>query len=158
MHICARRQVSNNLFHLIIDKLSSENCLDLLQTPDSDGNLPLHVVARTSEKDSYICKEMLNKIKQIENMHVSASTRRGNNKKLSMLDHLSVKNRLGKTAAHEASQQGHLEILQFMWNKISLDDQKTRQKGFFLYDHDMFSCLHLAAMNGDDQGKQFYIS
>ena len=149
LHICAKRQVSQELFNLILDKLSPNNKAMLMQTPDSDGNLPLHLSARTN-KESYICKGLIDEMKQIKRPFNSEEDS-------VILGILSTKNRLGKTAAHEASEQGNDDILSLMWKAISPKEQNNRAKGLYTTDNNRFTCLHLAALNGNDKGKQFCI-
>jgi ankyrin repeat protein len=151
LHICAKRRVSSTLFNLILDKLSANNKGMLMQAPDSNGNLPLHLAARTNKEESYICEELIKEMKQINDSHSSSG---GFKQHSLILDILSAKNRLDKTAAHEASEQGYGHILKLMWDAISPEDQKNRGKGLYTTNNNRFTCLHLAAMKGNDKGKQ----
>jgi ankyrin repeat protein len=154
LHICAKRRISRTLFEIIVNKLSANNKAMLIQAGDSDDNLPLHLAARTNKEESHICEGLINEMKQIKRSDGSLN----NAKKDSPILHmLSTKNRLGKTAAHEASEKGHVHILKLMWEAISPDDQKNRAEGLYKTDNNRFTCLHLAAMNGNDKGKQFCI-
>ena len=147
LHICAKRRVASTLFNTIVTKLSSSNKTKLMQAADSNGDLPLHLAAHTNKKESYICEGLIEAMKQINDSD-----------SLSILDVFSIKNRSGKTAVHEASQQGHVHILKLMWEALSPVEQKNRAKGFFMTDgNNRFICLHLAAMNGNDKGKEFCI-
>jgi ankyrin repeat protein len=139
---------------MILKKLSSNNKATLMRACDSDGNLPLHLAARTNKDESHICKGLINEMKQIKYLEVSSNSTEQDSRILHML---STKNRRGKTAAHEASEQGHVHILKLMWEAISPDDQKNRTKGLYTTDNNRFTCLHLAAMKGNDKGKQFSI-
>jgi ankyrin repeat protein len=151
LHICAKRRVSSTLFKLILNKLTANNKGKLMQAPDSNGNLPLHLAARTNKAESYICEGLIEEMKQIKDSRNSSG---GSKQHSSILDILSTKNRLGKTAAHEASEQGYGHILKLMWKAISPEDQKNRGKGLYTTNNNRFTCLHLAAMNGNDKGKQ----
>ncbi len=121
---------------------------------DSDDNLPLHLAARTNKEESYICEGLINEMKQIKRSSGSSNSAEQDS---SILDIFSIKNRLGKTAAHEASEQGHVHILKLMWEKKSAVGQKNRMQGLYTTDNNRFTCLHLTAMNGIDKGKQFCI-
>ncbi|CAF4189650.1 unnamed protein product, partial [Adineta steineri] len=69
-----------------------------------------------------------------------------------MLELLSIKNRQGKTAAHEASERGQTGILELMWEAISKNDQTDRTKGLYMADdNNRFTCLHIAAMSENDE-------
>ncbi len=125
-----------------------------MQARDSDNNLPIHLAARTNKEELYICEGLINEMKKIKSSDGSLNTAEKDSPILYML---STKNRLGKTAAHEASEQGHAHILKLMWEAISPDDQKNRMKGLYATDNNRFTCLHLAAMKGNDKGKQFCI-
>jgi ankyrin repeat protein len=125
-----------------------------MQARDSDNNLPLHLAARTNKEESYICEGLIKEMKQIKRSHNSSSSVEQDS---CILDILSTKNRLGKTAAHEASQQGHAHILKLMWEAISPLNPTNRMKGLYTTDNNRFTCLHLAAMKGNDKSKQFCI-
>jgi ankyrin repeat protein len=128
---------------MIVDKLSNSNKEKMIEAPDSDGNCPLHLAVRTNQKeDSHICSGLIDMVMPITSWDNSP-----------ILKVLSITNRQGMTAVHEASQEGHMDILQRMWEALSSDDQKTPAKGFLMTDRNRFTCLHLAAKNGKDQGK-----
>ncbi|CAF1527151.1 unnamed protein product [Adineta ricciae] len=150
LHICAKRQVSEALFESVIKILSAESKEKLLRAKDNDGNLPLHLaVKRNTDKESYICKILIDEIKQIKSLDDSKSNGGGISQ---LLDMLCIKNRRGKTAAHEASEQGHEHILKIMWNALSLDEQKDRKRGLFITDdHNRLTCLHMAAISENDK-------
>jgi ankyrin repeat protein len=154
LHICARRRVSPTLFKKIVEKLSPNNKATLIMARDSDANLPLHLAARTNKEESYICEGLINEMKKIKRSGGSSNSAEQDS---SILDIFSIKNRLGKTAAHEASEKGHVHILKLMWEAISPDNQKNRMQGLYTTDNNRFTCLHLAAMTGNDKGKQFFI-
>lgn len=153
LHICVKRQVSSTLFNTIVEKLSIDNKAKLLQAGDSDGNLSLHLAARIYKEDLHICKKLIENIKQIKCTNNSSSSAEQG----SLLSMLSIKNRLGKTAAHEASERGHVKILEEIWKAMSPVDQKNRMKGLYAVDHNRYTCLHLAAMNGSDKSRQYCI-
>ncbi|CAF1104808.1 unnamed protein product [Adineta steineri] len=147
LHICAKRQVSKDIFDMIIEKLSPDYKSQLLQAKDNSGNLPLHLVAQTNtENEYYICKQLIEEMKQIER---SSNT---DGKISQMLELLSIKNRQGKTVAHEASERGQTGILELMREAISENDQTDRTKGLFMADdNNRFTCLHIAAMSENDE-------
>jgi ankyrin repeat protein len=154
LHICAQRRVSPTLFKTIVDKLSVNNKATLMMGRDSDENLPLHLAARTNKDESYISEGLINEMKQIKRSGGSSNSAEQDS---STLDIFSIKNRLGKTAAHIASEQGHVHILKLMWDEKSAVAQKNQAQGLYATDNNRFTCLHLAAMNGNDEGKQFCI-
>ncbi|CAF4102655.1 unnamed protein product, partial [Adineta steineri] len=133
LHICAKRQVSSAILDMIINKLSTGNIAELMETKDSNGNLPLHLAARINTKEELdIWKKLINE-KNISEV----------------LKFLSIKNHRGKTVAHEASEQGNVDILESMWKLIPPDDQYDRTKGLHeTADNNRFTCLHIAAKNG----------
>ncbi|CAF0792131.1 unnamed protein product [Adineta steineri] len=132
LHICAKRQVSSDILNIIIGKLSDKNIKKLMETQDSNGNLPLHLVAQIyTKKELEIWKKLIN-----ENISL-------------ILDFLSIKNRRGTTVAHEASEQGNVHILELMWELIPPDDRYDRMKGLYVTtNNNRFTCLHIAAKNG----------
>jgi ankyrin repeat protein len=151
LHICAKRQVSKSVFESIMKNLSADSKAKLLQAKDSDGNLPLHLSVRTNTmEESYICEKLIEEIKQIRCTDGSQSDGRVTSH---ILDILFMKNRRGKTAAHEASEQGHVHILKIMEKAVSLNDW---EKGLYMRDdNNMFTCLHIAAMDKNDKGQYF---
>jgi ankyrin repeat protein len=149
LHICAKRCVPIYLFKMILNSLSHT------KRKDSEGNLPLHLVAGTKKDNLHICKELLKASKEIYTSYNSSSDKSVRQNSL-ILEILSIQNRAGNTAAHVASAQGHEQILKLMWEAMSRKERANREKGLFMTDHNRFTCLHLAVMNGDDAGKQFY--
>ncbi|CAF3799594.1 unnamed protein product [Adineta steineri] len=133
LHICAKRQVSIDILDMIINKLSTRNIAELMQTKDSSGNLPLHLAAQINTEDELkIWKELIKK------KNVSP-----------MFNLLLIKNRRGNTVAHEASEHGNLRILNFMWEPLLPDKEHAHTKVFYVTDDDnRFTCLHIAAKNG----------
>ncbi|CAF3665549.1 unnamed protein product [Adineta steineri] len=133
LHICAKRQVSIDILDMIINKLSTRNIAELMQTKDSSGNLPLHLAAQINTEDELkIWKELIKK------KNVSP-----------MFNLLLIKNRRGNTVAHEASEHGNLRILNFMWEPLLPDKEHAHTKVFYATDDDnRFTCLHIAAKNG----------
>ncbi|CAF1042536.1 unnamed protein product [Adineta steineri] len=133
LHICAKRQVSIDILDMIINKLSTRNIAELMQTKDSSGNLPLHLAAQINTEDELkIWKELIKK------KNVSP-----------MFNLLLIKNRRGNTVAHEASEHGNLRILKFMWEPLLPDKEHAHTKVFYATDDDnRFTCLHIAAKNG----------
>jgi ankyrin repeat protein len=55
-------------------------------------------------------------------------------------DNISYRNKLGKTACHEASGKGHEEIIKHIWIKA--------RGALFERDDSGFTCLHIAAEKG----------
>ncbi len=174
LHICAKRLVSKDLFDNILKNVQNSSKIDeMLKAPDSKGNLPLHIIARTQkineadktnetnrakkmnedgdldENDeidkaiSYICEGLIN-----------ASKGRTSGEESLLLHILSQKNLAGNTAAHEASLRGHYQILKLMWEIIPEEKRMKRNNGLFAVDHNRFTCLHLAAMNADNESKK----
>ena len=75
LHICAKRQVSSTLFDLIVNKLSSKSKAELMQAQDNDGNLPLHLAARTSNKEElHIGKRLIKEMSQMKYLGDSSSS------------------------------------------------------------------------------------
>ncbi|CAF1041066.1 unnamed protein product [Adineta steineri] len=133
LHICAKRQVSSAILDMIINKLSTRNIAELMQTKDSNGNLPLHLAVQINTKEELDIWKKL-----IDEKNISQ-----------VLIFLSTKNRRGKTVAHEASEQGNFRFLKFMWEVIPPNHQQDRAKVFHeTAKNNRFTCLHIAAKNG----------
>ncbi|CAF0748386.1 unnamed protein product [Adineta steineri] len=147
LHICAKRRVSSPVFDMIIDHLSPGNIPELMEAKDSNDDTPLHLVAQTNtKKESYILEKLIDKMKGSE---YSSNT----GEKISQILYLlSITNGEGKTAAHVASEQGHVHFLELIWKAISASDRTHRMKGLYMLDdNNRFTCLHIAAKNGGDK-------
>jgi hypothetical protein len=92
---------------------------------------------------SYICEGLIN-----------ASKDKTSGEESLLLHILSQKNLAGNTVAHEASIRGHHQILKLIWETIPAEKRMKRNNGLFAVDHNRFTCLHLAAMNADNEGKK----
>ena len=136
LHICAKRQISEDLFNMVWENLlDSYNAKDeLINMTDMEGNSPLEVAARSDNE--HVCKILLEHIKSTKSKDRS---------------YLSA---LGK-AAHEACQAGNLKILKLIIGFGSDNAQKMtpEENGriFKIRDKNEYSCLHLAALKGNIQ-------
>ncbi|CAF1173022.1 unnamed protein product [Adineta ricciae] len=141
LHICAKQQVSEDLFNKIIEKLSLENKTKLLRDQDNDGNLPLHILAQTNTKHKWdMAKRFIEEMTRIT----------FSNDLSKIVELFQKKNHQGRTVAHEASRRGHLDIIKQMYEVIP-NEKKNQMKSVFMHDKNGFTCLHLAAMNGNDK-------
>ncbi len=134
LHICAKRQIKEDLFDIIWEKLLDvyQYQNDLLDMSDVRGAKPLQVAARFN--NNYMCEKVLKCIKT-------------NSDKTNLFT-------LKSAAAREASLAGNLEILKHIIRSASKEDPQDlapdeTEKLLQSRDKNGYTCLHLAAAQGN---------
>ncbi|CAF2896748.1 unnamed protein product [Rotaria sp. Silwood2] len=131
--------VQQNIFGLIWNHLDGDTKNKLVMTPDIEGNLPLHLVAR-SNYSKYICERFVKDLDTPNDIH-------------NMISH---KNRQDRTALHEASETGCLEIFKCLWENIS-NPSKGHYEAILIPNNSPITCLHLAAAAGQFEVVHFLL-